>query len=386
MGQLARCGSEFSRSAGAWATASASMADDIDETLSDGTATEFGSPSTIGTHTVILPIGTNWDGNPLVAPGTTADHICVVHTRFLTGAVGIVIDLVEDVASNGFATLRATFGASTGLAGTYKEYRYKLTGPEAASIVNPANLAYRFVITVGTAGRRGLCTWATFELPSPAGTPLAYWSESFAGLSTLPRWWTQNPTGTNDVKPPVIITNGQIRFDTAYSSILTNHRADLPADCYAACTLGADYNAANTGVGAFVRQPRAWTQHGTDGYRYNNVNNTPAAQHELKLDGGTPGVAIASVAFATVPNMATGDVSQTRAIGTTITARKNGTQIMTGTDASVAAAGHAGIVVTSGFGGTNYGPSAFEMGSTTPPASTGGSFAHARWRARRRRA
>lgn len=368
MGQLARLETEISRTAGAWpTTAGGSLAAEVDETLRDGTTTEFASPNTIATHIAKLAFGANWDGAALARPWRNDQCVLSVDARFIVGLIFITIKLVEDVAGNGYATVRDTWGPLGGLLATYQIYRRALAAAVVDSIQDFTKLGLQFEIQVGNVGRAGAISYAALEMPSPGGLTLGLYQLNFAGVVAMPRCF-ELFTINNTVPAQPIVNN---RFDCSANGfvlIVPCHAVDLVADSYAEVKCAVGWNNTLTATAGFIRQVPTWVSPGVDSLRYDMVPDAAFSRWDLKVDGGAS-VSLNTTPFATVPNLVAGDRTQTRAVGNNISGRKNGVQITAAVDATIPNAGHPGFVLSPSGAGPWIGIDYFEAGSTTAPST-----------------
>ena len=383
-GQLTRLETEVSKSAGTWSTiGGGTLAAEVDETFSDGTTTEFGSPTTVATHTAILAFGANWNGSALGRPYDNTSAVLEVHLRYATGLVVQNIYLVEDVAGNGYATVRDTWtGLFSTMLSTYQRFRRAIASSVVDAIVDFTKLGIKFEIQVANSGRSGLCTYAHLEMGGTSVAVPGSYTEDFTGASSMTRGWTLHAGASLVLVTPPTVGSNEVKPTDAGSllQIFRSHHVYLPADAYAELTTGT-YTTAECKITPFIRHKRGFTG-ATDQLRYNVVPNGPGApaQYEYKRDGGPSSPILVTAAMGTYPDLVTNDLLQTRAISDTYSGRKNGVEMMTVTgdaDGNLPE-GPAGFVLVP-FAGVNSGIKKIVMSSTTAPA-TSSSYA-----ARRRR-
>jgi hypothetical protein len=372
MGQIARPFADISRSAGVWLFTSGTDAYAMcDETLSDGTTTEVGSPNTIGTHTLKMAYGTNWDGSALVRPYDNNSMMIRLDLRELNGAIQVTIRLIEDVAGNGYATVRESWALGVVSNTAYNYTRKNVAAATVDAIVDFTKLGIQIEYTIANAGRVGLATYSSIIMSDGVAPSYGSYSTSFPGTD-VPRCFESYTI--NAVTPDLPSVSGGIFSLTTngFVLIMTCYAQDFIADHYAKVTCATGYNNAKTATAGFTRQYRRWVTPGTDSVRYDCVpdaSNVPPA-HVMKYDGGAS-AQIALVAFSSVPNLVAGDTYETRSVGTTQSGRKNGVEIVSGTDALITGVTWTGFVLSAIGASPWVGISNFETGSVPSSASSG---------------
>lgn len=369
--QLARCETEIGRSAGTWtATGNGALSAEIDETFSDGLTTEFGSPTTVATHTCTLKFGANWNGAPLARPADNTMCVLEAHLRLLNLIVVQEIDLVEGATTNTDGTVRDSWtGLFATMTSSYQRFRRVLSSAVVDAISDFTALSLRFRIVVNNAGRGGLCTYAHLEMPGASAAANGQYVEDWSttGSTPMARCWTLH-SGASLVIPTPPTMNNEVNPTDSVSTlqIFRCHALYLPADSYAEVTVGAGYDPTLSKLTPFIRHKRNFTGD-TDQLRYNVVPAEPQApnQYQYKRDGG-PSSPILVTADATGIGLAEGVRLQTRAVSDTYTGWHDGTQIMTTTgDANGnLPLGHQGFVLVP-FAGIAGGVRRFEMSSVT---------------------
>lgn len=361
MSQVFRPIQDGNKTAGTWVVTSGDnvIYTNIDDLICDNTTTVATSPNSTGTwqSRVKMGIASGVAARPFI--NSTSMWDVVLRSPNL-GTVVYTLRLYEGGSTTlGAGTLRDTWSLGTISSGTFQRYRRNLAGSVIDAITDFSDLWIEVDAVCNAAGERWQLSQMELILGDAMGNRRGRIVQSFAGLSALPATWRQEGGSTILGVPTV----GSNRLDTVTSgNILVCHDQDLPADVYAKATIASGYDGSSVGVGAFVRLNRTWVTSGTDNYRYNEVNDSTEAEHQIKLDGISASVKIDFVAFATEANLDDGDVTETRAVGTTISGRKNGTELNSGTDTTQQAAGHQGIVFRQ-VGATLNGVTDFETGS-----------------------
>jgi hypothetical protein len=368
MSQLARVSNELGRSTGTWIlTSGTDIAQMCDETLSDGTTTEFATPSTVATHSCTLKFGTSWNGAALARPYINTLSVLRVDVRYVTGAVDLVVKIVEGATNNTDGTVRDTWTIGTLGVNVYTSagsvFRREIPSASIDAISDFTALSARLEYTNGTSGRRGAGTYVSIEMPSPNAPTLGRYTLDLAGLTALPPEWQL--VTISALVPALPVVSSSVDAPSASSVLIyTCSALDLTADCRAMVRCSSGYNNTKSRLGSFIRQNPGWDVFGTDSWRYDDVPNEAAATpaYELKYDGAISSVLV-STAFTSVANLVAGDTHETRAVGTTISGWKNGVQIHQATDSTITAYGLCGVV-HSPFGTTPWvGWDYFEMES-----------------------